>query len=185
MKIINFFIVVFFWSGIAQAEVPSEITWQEGKETKRAYWIANKVVDFQKRKAVVSKRPNRRSKTSASEFLPTQSPVFSASPSGGSLMALPGGAVVTFPTARSFADAQSWAQRHGTQLDPSLSPSEDRKIWLMKTAPGLESVEVSNRLNAADGVVSSSPNWWVQVGPKVSPSVPGAHALRRAWHMGR
>jgi hypothetical protein len=93
------------------------------------------------------------------------SPVFREGGSPlGRLMALPGGVVVELRPGWDAPRVSLWAAEHGLAVDQRLAL---RGNWyVLKTAPGLEALRVANQLQESGEVVSASPNWWRQAGPR-------------------
>lgn len=94
-----------------------------------------------------------------------RSPVFSESPAGGNLRALPGGVIVTFAEMRSDESVRTWASENGVQVDKRLR-IQSKTVWLVKSAAGLPSLELANRLRTKPGIAAAQPNWWTNVGPQ-------------------
>lgn len=113
-------------------------------------------------------------KLSQSSVNLNRSPVFSTSPEGGPLRALPGGILVTFSESRDEIWIREWADQNNLDLDKVL-PVTTASIALIRTAPGLASLEIANRVRTLPGVESAQPNWWTEKwrgtieGPKVAP----------------
>lgn len=87
------------------------------------------------------------------------SPVFRLGTSpGGRLMALPGGMVVTFKPEWTDAQVREWAARKGLEVQQRLEIAGN--WYVLKTEPGLASLEAANALQESGEVVAASPNWW-------------------------
>ena len=92
-------------------------------------------------------------------------PVF-RSESGGGLMTLPGGVLLSLDP--------DWdkAQVDGFFSDNGISPDQVSELgfipngFLVETEPGFPSLELANSLASQDGVEISSPNWWNEVKAK-------------------
>lgn len=85
------------------------------------------------------------------------SPVFR---DGGMLKALPGGVVVGFAAGTTEDQAKDWAMSTGYNLKEKLSFGD---YYLIDTPVGMESLDLANQWQASGGVVSATPNWWLQV----------------------
>lgn len=104
-------------------------------------------------------------KAPASSFKPrtatgtATSPVFRLGTTpGGRLMALPGGMVVTFKPEWSDSQVREWAARKGHEVQQRLEISGN--WYVLRTDPGLASLDAANALHESGAVVSASPNWW-------------------------
>ena len=88
-------------------------------------------------------------------------PVF-RSQTGGGLMTLPGGVLLSLDPEWDQDRVESFF----SQNDISMSQVEPLGFlpngFLVKTAPGFPSLDLANSLAAQDGVEISSPNWWTQ-----------------------
>jgi hypothetical protein len=93
------------------------------------------------------------------------SPVLHDGPSPGLPMrALPGGVVVTFPTAWNRAQIDAWlAQRKLRVQEPVVA---EANVFLVATPPGLESLTIANQLHESGEVESATPNFWMQATTK-------------------
>lgn len=87
----------------------------------------------------------------------TTSPVFRTSPAAR-LMALPGGVVVTFKPEWTDAQVREFASAKGLEVQQRLEITGN--WYVLKTEPGLASLETANRLHESGEVVSATPNWW-------------------------
>ena len=88
------------------------------------------------------------------------SPVFQEG-GAGRKMALPGGVIATFDDGVSATDAKTWAQKNGVKLGSKLNIGSNS--YLVETDPGVAALDTAARLQAAGGVKSVSPNWWMEV----------------------
>ena len=80
----------------------------------------------------------------------------------GTLMALPGGAIVIFDEAWDSARAMRFFAAEGIPRD-RISPLPLDNSYLVETEPGFPSLDLANRLAGRPGVEVSSPNWWREV----------------------
>lgn len=88
------------------------------------------------------------------------SPVFQEG-GAGRKMALPGGVIATFADDTSAAEAKAWAQKNGVKLGSKLNIGSNS--YLVETDPGVAALDTAARLQAAGGVKSVTPNWWMEV----------------------
>ena len=87
------------------------------------------------------------------------SPVFRIGTTpGGRLMALPGGMVVTFKPEWSDTQVREWASSKGLEVQQRLEIAGN--WYVLRTEPGLASLEAANALQESGAVVAASPNWW-------------------------
>ena len=104
-------------------------------------------------------------KAPASSFKPrtatgtTTSPVFRAGSSPAArMMALPGGVIVTFNPQWTESQVREFAASKGLEVQQRLEITGN--WYVLKTEPGLASLQTANRLQESGAVVGSSPNWW-------------------------
>ena len=88
-------------------------------------------------------------------------PVF-RSQSGGGLMTLPGGVLLSLDVEWDQAQIESFFSQNGISMDRVEALGFLPNGFLVKTAPGFPSLDLANSLAAQDGVEVSSPNWWTQ-----------------------
>ena len=88
-------------------------------------------------------------------------PVF-RSQSGGGLMTLPGGVLLSLDSEWDEDQVESFFSQNGISTDQVEPLGFLPNGFLVKTAPGFPSLELANSLAAQDGVEVSSPNWWTQ-----------------------
>ncbi len=100
-------------------------------------------------------------KVETSGLGPNQSPVFSDSPSGVALRALPGGILVTFSDRKNSDEIRAWGHENKLELDHVL-PTTTATIALFKTPPGLNSLSEANRTRKLSGITAAQPNWWTE-----------------------
>jgi hypothetical protein len=87
------------------------------------------------------------------------SPVFHDSANeGGRLRALPGGVIVYLNPAWSETEVKQWAAGRGLEIVRKLEIGAN--VYLIKTAPGLASLETANALHKSGEVVAAMPEWW-------------------------
>ena len=89
-----------------------------------------------------------------------QSPVFRDSAnSQGQARALPGGVLLRFRANQGPAEQALLASIHGIRLTRGIGTSG--RLWLVASGPGLESLELANRLCESGDFESAAPNWWL------------------------
>ncbi len=88
------------------------------------------------------------------------------SESGGGLMTLPGGVLLSLDPGWNQAKVESFFSENNIPLDRVSELGFLENGFLLDTEPGLPSLELANALAAQDGVVISSPNWWREVEAK-------------------
>ena len=92
-------------------------------------------------------------------------PVF-RSQSGGGLMTLPGGVLLSLDPEWDQAQVESFFSENGISAERISELGFIPNGFLVETAPGFPSLELANDLAAQDGVVIASPNWSSQVEAK-------------------
>lgn len=89
----------------------------------------------------------------------TTSPVFRIGTSPAArLMALPGGMVVTFKPEWTDAQVREFAQSKGLEVQQRLEITGN--WYVLRTEPGLASLDAANALQESGAVVGATPNWW-------------------------
>lgn len=161
---------------------PSSVTWYEDGVRQEARLVPGLVAEFgrgassagggrQKLSsgAIVLETPNMRifkptvnvQQKTALPLSANQSPVFSTGVGAGPLRALPGGVIVTFKGERSEAAMRAWSEANGLEFEKKL-PVTTVSMALLKTAPGLPSLEMANRVRELPDVAEAEPNWWTE-----------------------
>ncbi len=92
-------------------------------------------------------------------------PVF-RSESGGGLMTLPGGVLLSLDSTWDQAKIESFFSENDISMDQVSELGFLPNGFLVETEPGFPSLELANSLAAQDGVAVSSPNWSTQVEAK-------------------
>ena len=92
-------------------------------------------------------------------------PVF-RSESGGGLMMLPGGVLLALDPEWDQAKVESFFSLNGILADRTSELGFLENGFLVKTEPGLPSLDLANALAGQDGVMISSPNWWREMETK-------------------
>ena len=88
-------------------------------------------------------------------------PVF-RSQSGGGLMTLPGGVLLSLDAEWDQAQVESFFSENGISMSQVSELEFLPNGFLVETAPGFPSLDLANSLAAQEGVEVSSPNWWTQ-----------------------
>ena len=92
-------------------------------------------------------------------------PVF-RSQSGGGLMTLPGGVLLSLDSEWDKAQIESFFSQNGISMGQVSELEFLPNGFLVKTEPGFPSLNLANTLAKQDGVEISSPNWWTQLEAK-------------------
>lgn len=90
------------------------------------------------------------------------SPVLRDAPGEGRMRALPGNVVVYLD--RRISDPEAWLESHQLELVRALEFAPN--AYLVRSEPGLASLELANRLRESAGVVAAMPEWWQEVAPR-------------------
>jgi len=87
---------------------------------------------------------------------------------GGMLKALPGGIIVSFKEGISESEIQSLCNTYDLKLKKRYSQEGEPAVWLIETAPGLESLRLANLFidNHSNLVQKSKPNFWQPINTK-------------------
>ncbi len=87
------------------------------------------------------------------------SPVFrEGGDPGGRMMSLPGNVIVFFKSDWSEQKVKGWAAAKNLGIADKLNIG--RNAYVIKTAPGLESLNLANKLQESGEVEAAAPNWW-------------------------
>ena len=92
-------------------------------------------------------------------------PVF-RSQSGGGLMTLPGGILLSLDSEWDQAQIESFFSQNGISMGQVSELGFLPNGFLVETEPGFPSLNLANSLAAQEGVEISSPNWWTQLEAK-------------------
>ncbi len=84
--------------------------------------------------------------------------------SSGRLRILPGNIIVFFDKSWNKSKVAEWADEKGLSIVKCLSKYNN--IYLIKSEPGIKSLQLANSLKGETGIVSASPNWSVEVQAK-------------------
>lgn len=77
------------------------------------------------------------------------------------MRSLPGNIVVMLKANWDSAAVNAWLARNNLQMLEKIGSGSN--VYLIKSAPGLASLDLANALYKAGEVVSASPNWWQEV----------------------
>jgi len=87
------------------------------------------------------------------------SPVLHDSPSdSGRMRALPGNVIVYLNPGWDATAVKAWADSRRLEIVQKLEIGPN--VYVIKTGPGLESLETANALYQSGEVISAFPNWW-------------------------
>lgn len=86
------------------------------------------------------------------------SPVFRSSQANGQTSALPGNVIVQFASDWDEAKVRQWVSEQGQSI--ASKASFGINFYILSTPPGMESLEIANRLYETGEVLLASPNWW-------------------------
>jgi hypothetical protein len=90
------------------------------------------------------------------------SPVFHDDASGnGPMRALPGNVIVYLNPSWNTAEVNDWLAKRKLQTVKKLNIGKN--VYVIKTAPGLDALNLANELHASGEVVSATPDWWQEV----------------------
>ncbi|HEY5649161.1 MAG TPA: hypothetical protein VIU33_06650, partial [Nitrospiria bacterium] len=83
------------------------------------------------------------------------------STSGGRKRALPGNIIVYLDPAWDSPAVRQWVSERNLEIIQKLEIGPN--IFVLKTGPGLEALELANTLYLTGEVVAAMPNWWKEV----------------------
>jgi len=89
------------------------------------------------------------------------SPVFSSNPGGGAVRALPGNVFVSFKSDWKRTQIELFSAKNNLEIISRLKLPGN--IYLVKTNPGIDALNLANKLRGLPGVVASYPDWWLEV----------------------
>ncbi len=90
------------------------------------------------------------------------SPVFHDGPNSNSAMrALPGNVIVQLDPAWSEGKVRAWFGSHQLQMIRKINAGVN--VYLIKTSPGMATLEVANALYQGGEVKAAYPDWWQEV----------------------
>ncbi len=90
------------------------------------------------------------------------SPVFHGSSStSGRMRALPGNVIVFFNLQWDATTVKNWIEARKLKVVKKLEIGAN--VYVIKTAPGLDALDVANSLYQSGEVVSATPNWWEEM----------------------
>ncbi len=131
--------------------------WYDGDQRRPLWsddaWIADFSVPSAEKSRLI--KPAALGKPGATD----QSPVFrDASDPASPRRALPGGVIVRFTESTTAGQRDALIAKH--RLDPVRVIGGSGATWLMRSAPGIASLELANRLYESGEFEAASPNWW-------------------------
>jgi ribosomal protein S8 len=77
------------------------------------------------------------------------------------MRALPGNVIVYFAPDRDEAQVRQWAAGRNLEIVRKLEIGKN--AYVIRTEPGLASLETANSLRVSGEVVAAVPDWWVDV----------------------
>ena len=80
---------------------------------------------------------------------------------GGRMMSLPGNVIVFFKTDWTEQDVKGWAAAKKLEIVSKLDVGGN--AYVLKTGPGLESLNTANMIQESGEVEAATPNWWKPV----------------------
>ena len=106
-------------------------------------------------------QPTVRRLTSPPTLSESYSPVFRDTTLGaGRLRALPGNVLVTLNSHWTKNQVDAWINRHNLSVVKILSGMPN--VILVYTPPGMESLQLANKLYQSGEVEGASPDWWLE-----------------------
>ncbi len=88
-----------------------------------------------------------------------RSPVFRDGPSSGApLRALAGGVIVRVKEGTAAAERDALFVRLGIAQARPIGATQ--RVWFVPSPPGIDALELANRLHESGELESASPNWW-------------------------
>ena len=156
-------------SGAAASVQGTVYTWEDGDRTLRVALqedlVVQKTADIAPDDVVVAKG-------SADSIVQKQAkhgqdalPVFKPE-SGGGLMTLPGGVLIALDPGWDEDMIDSFLSKNGISTDRTSELGFIVNGFVVETEAGFPSLELANELASQDGVMISSPNWWMEVETK-------------------
>ncbi len=92
-------------------------------------------------------------------------PLFSDFPKGaGRIKSLPGGIIVSFKNSLNINDIKQWALDHNLTLIKKFRSQSN--TWLIDSPPGLQTLNIINKLGPSEHINKIEPNWWVKISHK-------------------
>lgn len=89
------------------------------------------------------------------------SPVFHDAPNElSSMRSLPGNVIVYFNPSWDQSKIMSWLETHGFHITKKLAVRSN--AYLLKTEPGIETLELANALYESGEVLAAFPDWWLE-----------------------
>lgn len=175
-KIMAIFFALTLCSGSAMADKGASkhnldaYTWYDGGKPKQVWLDRSLLAEFGSRaesgsRAVVDTQGVRvwRAEEQAAARAKAHgktSPVLRDAP-GGAMRALPGNVIVRLNPSLGEMEVSQWLAAQGLVDVGRLGFGKN--ILIVRSAPGLASLELANRLQASGTVLSAQPEWWQQM----------------------
>jgi len=183
MKKLIMFLVIF--APLMGESSKHEYFWYDGKVKRKIYLRPKLLAQFDKKKGnatiknldsdakIILKRgpvqiwkfskvAPKLSKGAYSTLAKNFSEVFSDNKIGGRRRSLPGNIIVYLNKEWSNTQAQKWAEGKHLKILKRLE-IKGQNVFVIKTSPGMQNIELANRLQESVDVISAMPNWWVEV----------------------
>ncbi len=80
----------------------------------------------------------------------------------GQRRALPGGILIELRQAKDEKDAKAQLTKAGLTPVRMISSDGSAKLWLVASPPGIETLDMANRLAESNQFQSARPNWWTE-----------------------
>ncbi|EHQ07891.1 S8 family serine peptidase [Leptonema illini] len=90
------------------------------------------------------------------------SEVFSSSPGGGALSALPGNIIIQFKDDQTRTQINAFLQARSLPVVRTMQIGVS-EFYVVKSTPGIASLETANQLRLLPEVKSAQPDWWREV----------------------
>ena len=156
-------------SGAAASVQGTVYTWEDGDRTLRVALqedlVVQKTADITPDDVVVAKGAADSIVQKQAKHGQDALPVFKPE-SGGGLMTLPGGVLIALDPGWDEDMIDSFLSKNGISTDRTSELGFIVNGFVVETEPGFPSLELANELASQDGVMISSPNWWMEVETK-------------------
>ena len=156
-------------SGAAASVQGTVYTWEDGDRTLRVALqedlVVQKTADISPDDVVVAKGAADSIVQKRAKHGQDALPVFKPE-SGGGLMTLPGGVLIALDPGWDEDTIDSFLSKNGISTDRTSELGFIVNGFVVETEPGFPSLELANELASQDGVMISSPNWWMEVETK-------------------
>ena len=144
----------------------TEYTWQDGGRTQTVILQPDLVIDDgSSTKGAMAQAPGGAIVKSAdAQGQSTGQPVFKSQ--SGALMSLPGGVLVVLDPDWTQAQVDAFFSSNAIKLSRVEELGYLDNGYFIETEPGFPSLDLANALAELEGVIVSSPNWWMEVSLK-------------------